>query len=304
MSNGFYTTLSDRAVLKVEGADAPGFLQGLITNDVDKISDTRAVYAALLTPQGKILFDFFVSAQGNAYLVDCASAQAGELRKRLTFYRLRAAVEITDVSGEYDVGAAWGDGSNFGLGSEPGSAVALGGGVVFVDPRSAAAGLRAVVAKGALAETAATYSLEAATAEDYHAHRISLGLADSTVDIGSGELFPHESNLDQLNGVDFKKGCYVGQEVVSRTEHRSTARKRIVPVTVEGGAATAGATINAGEKSIGTLMSVDKGSAIALIRLDRAQSALDASIAIEADGHALTLHQPEWAGFDVPGAGQ
>ncbi len=303
MSNGFYTQLTDRAVLKIDGADARDFLQGLITNDVERANGEQAIYAALLTPQGKILFDFFIAKAGEAYLLDCAAPQAAELAKRLTFYRLRAQVDITNVSDTLCVASIWSCGGNCGLGDDAGKAAPFGSGVLYVDPRSAAAGVRAIINDEQLAELAATHQLDAADLADYHSNRILLGIADSSADIGSGELFPHETNLDQLNGVDFKKGCYVGQEVVSRTEHRSTARKRMIPVDFTQDAPATGSDVRSGDKSIGTLLSSSGSRAIALVRLDRAKSAIDGGTTIEAEGLEMTLRQPDWARFDVPGAG-
>jgi hypothetical protein len=301
MPNGHTATLADRSVLAIAGAEARSFLQGLITNDVEKVSPSRAVYAALLTPQGKILFDFFVAAHGERYLLDCAASRKAELHKRLMFYRLRAAVTIEDASDGFDVAVAWGDAANFGLGIEPGAGLEIAGGIAYVDPRTAAMGVRAIVPGGA-ARLAEAWGLAAADAGAYHRHRIALGLADSDADIGSGELFPHETNLDQLNGVDFKKGCYVGQEVVSRTEHRSSARKRIVPVTFEGDAPPSGTSVDAQGKSVGTVLSGSGPQAVALVRLDRLESARAAGAGLAAGGHVLHLRQPPWARFDVPGA--
>ena len=282
--------LPDRGVIKLSGQDVVLFLQGLITNDVAKLETDGALYTALLTPQGKILFDFFVVDADDAVLLDCALDQVADLAKRLTFYRLRAAIEIEDVSSAYDVVASWGtDG-----------APALEGAVSFPDPRHAAMGFRTLAPKDA---AAAYLSADGAVVDEetYHAHRISLGLADSIRDIGSGELFPHECNLDQLGAVDFKKGCYVGQEVVSRTEHRGNARKRILPVSTAGQTANSGDTITAASKPVGTILSNSGPSALALVRLDRASAALENGEGLEASGDAIQLLRPDWAEFAVPG---
>ncbi len=282
--------LPDRGVIKLSGQDVVPFLQGLITNDVAKLETDGALYAALLTPQGKILFDFFVVNADDAVLLDCALDQVADLAKRLTFYRLRAAIEIEDVSSAYDVVASWGTDA----------APALEGAVSFPDPRHAAMGFRTLAPKDA----AAAFLSGTGTAVDeeaYHTHRISLGLADSIRDIGSGELFPHECNLDQLGAVDFKKGCYVGQEVVSRTEHRGNARKRILPVSTAGPTANSGDTITAASKPVGTILSNSGPSALALVRLDRASAALENGEGLEASGDAIQLLRPDWAEFAVPG---
>jgi folate-binding protein YgfZ len=136
-------------------------------------------------------------------------------------------------------------------------------------------------------------------AEGYDAARIAAGLADTSADLGSGEFFPHEANLDQLGGVNFRKGCYVGQEVVSRMEHRGLARSRILPVVLEGAAPLKGTDIRSGEKQVGTLLSSSGSSALALIRLDRLA---DATAPLMADGVTVTVLRPAWATYEVPGA--
>ena len=294
MSNGHYTELSDRAVLRLTGADTRSFLQGLVTADVDHLSETQALYAGLLTPQGKILFDFFLAQSGDEIFIDCAKPQAADLTKRLTFYKLRAAVEIADVSEERTVVAIWG-------GDAPG---ATGDAVSYADPRFSQAGTRLLAAAGEIDAVAGQLGLTRADEAAYHAHRIALGLADSVRDIGSGEHFPHECNFDQIGGVDFKKGCYVGQEVVSRTEHRGTARKRMVPLHFDGAAPAAGTEITGNGKAIGQVLSTAGTLALGLIRLDRAQSALDADGALTAGDAAVHLDRPDWARFDLPGAAE
>ena len=281
------TALPERTVIEIGGADAGAFLQGLITNDIDPVRAGGAIHAALLTPQGKILFDFLVVAREKSFLLDCRREIAADLIKRLTFYRLRAAVEITDRSDAMAVYAIWG-----------GDPSQIDEGVLFADPRVAALGHRliALSAKDALAAWC-----NEAPAEVYHAHRIGLGVPEGGLDFAFGDAFPHEADYDQLGGVDFAKGCFIGQEVVSRMEHRGTARKRIVPVA--GAAAlTSGAEITANGSTIGSLGSVAGDKALALIRLDRAEKAFGAGNALRAGGVALTLVQPAWATFTVPGA--
>jgi len=231
-------TLPGRAVVSVRGPEAGHFLHNLLTADIDQLGEGQAAYAALLTPQGKILFDMFVLKAGDGYLIDCSASQRADLLKRLSMYKLRAKVEI---AGRDDLA----------VNASPGE---IAGG--YRDPRDPAIGWRAIGAP-------------AGEAQGYDAARIAAGLADSTADLGSNEIFPHEANLDQLGGVSFRKGCYVGQEVVSRMEHRGTARNRILPVTVTGAMPPKGTEIRAGEKLVGTLLSSSGSHALALIRLDR-----------------------------------
>jgi folate-binding protein YgfZ len=279
------TLLHDRGVVRVAGTDAHKFLQGLITNDIGKARDDVAVHAGLLSPQGKILFDFFVVAADSGYLVDVARDKMGELAKRLGFYKLRAAVEVSEEPA-YKVMAAWATQPN------PSDAI------VYADPRLADLGYRLILRAGE-SELGCTPVAE----EDYHARRIGLGVPEGGRDYAFGDTFPHEALFDQLDGVDFKKGCFVGQEVVSRMEHRGTARKRIVPVEGEGTLPASGASIVAGEVPIGSLGSVNGRSGLALIRLDRAEEALARGAQLFAGDVRIALRHPAFARFAIPVAG-
>ena len=241
----------DRAVLSLEGAETENFLHNLVTADVLGLAEGRgALCGALLTPQGKILFDFFVLKTAEGYLLDCAASQLEELMKRLMFYRLRAKVAIAERK-DLEVGV---------------SPERPSGMTAYADPRTSLIGWRVIAEKGKLP-----------TGTGYDAARIALGLADSDGDIGSGELFPHEANFDQLGAVSFSKGCYIGQEVVSRMEHRATARSRILPVTFDGAAPPRGAAIKSADKIIGSVLSSAGNAALALLRLDRMAEATAAA---------------------------
>lgn len=261
--------LPGRAVIAVEGPDSAHFLHNLLTAGIEQLAAGSASYAALLSPQGKILFDMLVLKGPEGFLIDCAASQAAALMQRLSLYRLRARVEITrreDLAvsvSPSEMPGAW------------------------PDPRSPAIGWRI---------TGAPLPQEARV---YDAARIALGLADSEADLGSGEFFPHEANLDQLGGVSFAKGCYIGQEVVSRMEHRGLARSRILPVTLDGEAPPKGTEIRSGEKQIGALLSSAGQMALALIRLDRLA---EASSPLTASGVTVQVRKPPWARYDVPGA--
>jgi folate-binding protein YgfZ len=287
--------LEDRGVLRVAGDDATSFLQGLLTNDVEKVAVGEARYAALLTPQGKILFDFLVlriaAETGAAYLIDCPAAQAADLAKRLGFYRLRAKVTIADESANYAVFAIWDDevspaAKTWMAGTSPAMTVAATDGYVFADPRDSRLGVRAILPR-AKAAGVANASLEA-----YEAHRIGLGVPSGGADFAYADIFPHDANLDLLNGVDFEKGCYVGQEVVSRMRHRGGARKRIVRVTLAGAAPERGAPIMAGDLTVGALGSAAAGQALALVRLDRVEDARNAGRGLTAGGVTVEI-EPE-----------
>jgi hypothetical protein len=271
--------LPDRGVVAVAGIDARNFLQGLITNDIGKASDGTAIHAGLLTPQGKILFDFFVVPRGDAYLLECAKAETSELAKRLGFYRLRAAVEIAEQPG-LNVAAVWG-----------GAPTLPQGTIVYADPRLPDLGYRVLLPEGA---DIAALGCETASEGDYHARRIGFGVPEGGRDYAYGDSFPHEALFDQLNGVDFAKGCFVGQEVVSRMEHRGTARKRVVPLEGDAPLPEPGTSIEADGQPVGRLGSVSGAIGLALIRLDRAAEAIEAGAALKAGGVAVKLRKADW----------
>lgn len=280
--------LADRGVVRVSGEDAKTFLDGLLTCDIDRITPEASRFGALLTPQGKILFDFIVfqapAEIGGGYYLDVLKVHATELAKRLTFYKLRAKVAIENLSESLAIVAGW-------------DTAPLDGeaGLVAEDPRLPALGWRAIVAAAEVAEFADT------PAETYHARRIAMGVPEGGRDFLFGEAFPHEALMDQLHGVDFDKGCYVGQEVVSRMQHRGTARTRMIPATYEGGfAAETGVEVTAGEKILGKTGTGADGKGLVMIRIDRAAEALSAGETIRAGGIPVTLEKPAWVGFAFP----
>jgi folate-binding protein YgfZ len=240
-----------------------------------------------LTPQGKVLFDFIVFHDGRRFLFDLPRASAADFTRRLTFYRLRARVAVDDLSEAHRVVAAWGDGA-------PNR-----DGAVAPDPRLAALGWRAIVA----ADAADPPGLAPASEAEYDAHRIALGVPEGGIDFPFGEPFPHDTDMDQLGGVDFAKGCYVGQEVVSRMEHRGTARRRVVIALGAAPLPPPGTPLTAGGRPVGTLGSSAGGAGIALVRLDRARQAIDAGQPIQAGAATVTLALPGWARFGWPDAG-
>jgi folate-binding protein YgfZ len=284
--------LPDRGVVKVVG-DARHFLNGLVTSDMAKVAPGSPRFAALLTPQGKIIVDFIIAEasaeDGGGFFLDCPRALAPTLVEKLNFYKLRAKVICEDLSEVLGVMAIWGGegDSDYGL--------------CYPDPRLAELGSRIMLPPHLAEEAASDLGAKLADATDYEAHRIELGVPRGGLDFSYGDAFPHEADMDQLNGVDFDKGCYVGQEVVSRVEHRASARSRIVAITYEGFAPSAGLPIMAGDKQVGTLGSTAKGRGLALVRLDRAEEARIAGIPLEAGGIALRAAKPAWAKFDWPG---
>jgi len=261
--------LEDRSIVAVSGPEARGFLQGLLTNDVEKLAPARALYAALLSPQGKILFDFLLAEGDGAILIDCAAASRDALIKRLTMYRLRAKVQIEPRE---QLGVLVGFA---GPASERGT--------VFADPRLAELGVRTI---GARAELPAP----SAHAAVYHARRLELGVPEGA-DFGSEKIFALDAGLDELHAVDFEKGCYVGQELTARMKHRGTARKRLLMVE-SAQELVRGVELRAGPHMIGEVVSVYGRRGFALVRLDKLEEA--AGQRIEADGVGVTVAKQNW----------
>ncbi|MEA2975061.1 MAG: tRNA-modifying protein YgfZ [Alphaproteobacteria bacterium] len=285
--------LSNRGVVKVAGGDARRFLNGLLTTNIDKVTPGSAQFAALLTPQGKIIVDFIAveaeATDGGSFFLDCPRALAPMLVERLNFYRLRAKITVENLSETLGVLAVWN-----GTGKTE-------HGLVYPDPRLAALGLRCILPPHLAADATAALGAELVDISAYEAHRIARGVPRGGVDFSYGDAFPHETDMDQLGGVDFTKGCYIGQEVVSRVEHRGTARTRIVPIAYDGFAPEPGMAIMAGEKEVGRLGSTANGRGLAMLRLDRVEDALAKGIALLAGGVAVRPVKPEWARFAWPG---
>ena len=270
--------LISRGLLRVHGEDAHDFLQNLLSCDVSEVNATNNAFGALLTPQGKILWDFFVHSDKDTggYVLDVNTQELTALHKRLNMYKLRANVRIEPIPDEVCVVVEWGHPLPEG---HP------------ADPRLSALGLRYLTSLPEIFN---------ATETDYNAHRIQLGIPQSGSDFQLGTVFPHDVDMDSLNGIAFSKGCFVGQEVVSRMKHRGTARKRFIQVHGAAKLPEAGSDITVSEKSIGTIGSSTGQQGLALIRLDRAQAALAAQIPIVSGGVSLTPSIPEWATFTWP----
>lgn len=269
--------LTQRGVIEVKGPDALSFLQGLVTNDVERAAGGRAVYAALLTPQGKIVADFIIAPFKGGYWLDCAASYAADLTARLKKYRLRAKVEIADRSAELAVAALC-----------PGQAMA-GDAVSFPDPRLAALGWRVIDRRSGLEAALGTAGYRVVRVEAYERRRLVLGVPDST-DIAPETLFPLDCNFEELNGVDFKKGCYVGQELTARMKHRASARKRFLPVDADVELPAPGTSVTIGEAPVGELKSSIDRQGLALIRLDRLGAAKEAV----ADGVVIRVGAPAY----------
>ena len=256
MSTSVVALLADRGVVSLSGADAVDFLDNIATNDLSNVPTGEARFAGLLTPQGKILFEFFALRTEDGWLLETRADRAGDLIKRLTLYKLRAKVTIADVSAEYGAAVAWGP-------VKPN----VDGGWVYADPRHGDLGWRILAPRDGL-------SGEPVPEERYHERRIELGIAEGGHDYVLGDTFPHEANYDRQHGVSFTKGCFVGQEVVARMQNKSVIRKRVTLVTGTEPLQT-GAEIRIGAAVIGTLGTVAGPHGLALLRHDRAAEAAD-----------------------------
>jgi tRNA-modifying protein YgfZ len=285
--------LPDRSMVKVAGDGARNFLHGLVTADILELTPGTARFCALLTPQGKIIADFLVAEapplEGGGFFLDVPRALAPTLIEKLNLYKLRAKITIEDLSQTLGVLAAW-DGNG-----------ATNYGLSYADPRLPALGLRVMLPPHLAAAAAAELDAVLVQAGEYETHRIALGVPRGGVDFSYGDAFPHETDMDQLSGVDFAKGCYVGQEVVSRMEHRGTARTRTVPVRYDGAAPEPGVAVMAGERQVGTMGSAAGGRGIALVRLDRAAEAISRGDVLAGGGIPIHLIKPDWARFAFPG---
>lgn len=269
--------LPDRNIVQVDGGDAGHFLQNLITTNIDAIKPGEAHASALLTPQGKILFDFLISRSGETgYRCDIRADQTDDFIRRLTLYKLRAAVSFDKLT-ETPVIAGWdGDAPEGALRDTrfPEDALAwrlYGSGSVLDGELSA-----------------------------WKSVRIAHGVAESGADFALSDVFPHDVLMDKNGGVDFRKGCYVGQEVVSRMHHRGTARRRVVTLTAETDLPAAPGTelsIRAGEKPVGNLGTTNGKSALAIVRTDRVADALAEKTALTVEGIPVTLSLPDWTGL-------
>jgi folate-binding protein YgfZ len=276
--------LPDRGVVKVSGEDARGFLNGLVTTDVTRLEPGSGRFGALLTPQGKIVVDFLVTeasaGHDGGFLIDCPRALAGGLATKLGFYKLRAKVTVEDLSDSLGVIAAW-DGD-----------LAMRPDLIFADPRAAELGWRILAPEPLTRKIVELIGADLVDSSEYEAHRIAAGVPRGGLDFMYGDAFPHETNMDRLAGVDFDKGCYVGQEVVSRTQHRGTARTRIVRITLDGPRPEPGTAILAGEKQVGTMGSAAGQQGLASIRIDRVSDALGAGLGLTSGGLGLRLADP------------
>jgi len=303
MNQPSYTILKHRAVLTLAGPDVRSFLQGIVSNDVERVSTERALWSAFLTPQGKFLYEFFLVERPGAedgatlFWLECEAERRADLMRRLKMYKLRAKVELSDAGEELAVAALYGPGVPEALGLEtgdPGRARDFAGGVAFLDPRLGELGARALRPRdGAEAALQAAGFTEAGL-EAYDGLRIGLGVPDGSRDLEVEKSLLLESGFDELNGLDWDKGCYMGQELTARTRYRGLTKKRLLPVEIDGPVPEPGTVVRSGEREAGVLRSTADGRGLALLRLEHLGEEAAPLTAGEA---RLTVVKPDWARF-------
>ena len=298
VSDNRYVMLK-RGVLAITGEEARSFLQGLISNDIENARPDQAIYAALLTPQGKCLFDFFVTEHDGRILLDAEADRLPALAQRLAMYKLRAKLDIADVSADFGVAALLGPSvlEGVGLDERPGAARAHDGGVLFTDPRLSSLGARAIMPEVTMTASLEALGLEAGTPEDYDHTRFAAGVPEGAADLGIDKSPLLELGFEELNGVDFDKGCFVGQELTARMKYRALVRKRLLPVTFDGETPTEGTVIKAGERTIGDLRSTSDHGGFAVLRIDKLTESLERGETLRADDMPVTAIKPDWTNF-------
>jgi tRNA-modifying protein YgfZ len=279
MSQPHAIVLSSRAIIEVAGPDAASFLQGLITNDIAKVDARKGIYAALLTPQGKVIYDFLITAAPDGFYLDAVRAHASDLANRLKKYKLRAKVTVTDRSADLAVVALTSTGPAL-----PESDI------VVADPRTPDLGRRAILSAPNAETHLRAHGYELRAEGEYESHRLTLGVPDAAFDIPPETLFPLDCNFEELNGVDFTKGCYVGQELTARMKHRATARRRLLPVSASAALPPSGTMLKSGSIDVGELRGAIGIRGMALVRLDRLGDASEAT----ADGVTVTIGRPSY----------
>ena len=296
-----YVLLDTRGVLALRGPDARDLLQGLVSNDVDRLSPERALYAALLTPQGKYLFDFIMIQWGDEILLDVERERLPALLQRLTLYRLRAKVELEDASARFATAALFVKDLTAGLDlpDEPGAVRTLDQGVLLVDPRLRELGARVLVAPGRLEGLMGEFGLDRLPADAYEERRLVLGVPHGPRDLVIERATLLESGFDELHGVDFKKGCFVGQELTARMKYRGLVRKRLMPVRFEGPPPEAGAIVRLDGRDAGEIRSSTDGRGLALLRLEHVTKARASGIPLLVGDTVVVPEKPAWATFEL-----
>jgi folate-binding protein YgfZ len=285
------TALDDRGILRIAGEDRAPFLQGLISNDIMKADPSRALWSAFLTPQGKFLHDFFIHVHEESLLLDAERARLADLRQQLSRFKLRAKVELAEASDDWVVVVAWGPGTAacLGLPEKPGAACAFADGHACIDPRLAELGARLVLPRSTAASTIAEHFATGGR-DGYNDLRLAHGIPDGSQDLEIERSILLENGFDELGGIDWEKGCYIGQELTARTRYRALIKKRLLPAVFDGTAPAPGTPVVKDGREVGVLRSTSGKRALALLRLD----ALEKPGELLSGGQSLVVETPAW----------
>ncbi len=290
-----FAILEDRGVLAVAGPERRSFLQGLISNDSERLGPAEVRYAALLTAQGRYLHDFLLAEAGEALWLDCERARLSDLKRRLSLYRLRAKVAL-DERADLAVAAVFGEGAcaAFGLPEDPGATASFAGGLALSDPRLLALGARVLLPREALSAALAARGIAEADFAAYDRLRLAEGVPDGSRDLIPEKSLLLESGFDELNGIDWQKGCYIGQELTARTKYRGLVKRRLFPVRIDGPPPQPGTPVLAEGREVGEMRSAREGLGLALLRLDAAA----ANTPLAAGAATLIPSRPGWMRLD------
>ena len=282
------STALDRSIISISGEDSAAFLQGLITNDITKVTADRSIYSALLTPQGKFLYDFFIMHTQDGFLIDVASSWAQTLKDKLSKFKLRSKISL-ELLDTHTVSVVWGHGEPISNLINAGDTITQNNSILFVDPRHPGMGLRCISTESAL-PIHATES----TQEEYHFHRLSLGIPDGERDMLPEKDILLELHFEELNGVDFQKGCYMGQELTARTKYRALIKKHLYTVTAAEGTPLPepSTAVMVGDKQIGELRGSTRNLGLAMLR----DEDVAPGSALKTRDITLTAKWPAWVG--------
>ena len=303
MTDAYFHLFETRGVIRVDGVDQVTFLQGLVSNDVEQVTPEHAGYGAFLTPQGKFLHDFFLTVGDGALLLDTEGERADAFFKKLRMYKLRSKVTLSIASDDWAVAAVFGPDAlaALDLPAERGAAKPFAGGLAYVDPRLADIGTRFLLPKTGARAALEALGLAEVEAHTYHRRRVSLGLPDGAQDMAVEKTVLLEAGFEELGGVDFKKGCYMGQELTARTKYRGLVKRRLMPVSIDGPLPAPGTEITLDGKEAGEIRSIvgegEHGDGLAMIRLNRLEDAFTAGEPLMAGAATVIPRKPDWAKF-------
>jgi folate-binding protein YgfZ len=284
MSGPAFALLPHRSVIAVSGPDRAEFLQGLVSNDTAKVGAGRAIWAALLTPQGRFLNDMFMVDDGaDTFLLETERERAAALARKLKMYTLRSKVTVEDRSAGMEVAVVFGPGAD--------KALPVAGATAFIDPRLPELGVRVLAPTG---QAATLLGFAKAPIDDYEALRIKLGVPDGSRDLPVEKALLLESGFDELHGVDWQKGCYMGQELTARTKYRGLIKRRLFPVKVEGALPAPGTPVHRDGKEVGEIRSGFGDRAIAMLQIDAAREPLSSG------GATIVVEVPDWMRLPEP----